>query len=263
VGTTSRQSSVAVRSSVATSGGSSPSFFIHGQYNETKCGDGRVGWLLILRVGPLSIRTGPRRSIPRTSTAKMFDLALVGTSDSVPLAERNHPSLLVVVGGKRLLVDCGEGTQRQLLRSGAGFRGLERLLLTHGHFDHVLRCENSLFTGRSVEFRRAYFSGFGMVLARVLNISSSVGLEFANHFPVPSPEQSHPLGIVGGAGHCPGWTPPVEYDSVAKTQICAPRRRRSQSAVIAWLSCHINVRYISKCVSALVPSLLPRPCCCF
>src|SRR6516162_10548790 len=37
-----------------------------------------------------------------------------------------------------ILVDCGEGTQRQLLRSGAGFRRLDRLLLTHGHFDHVL-----------------------------------------------------------------------------------------------------------------------------
>jgi ribonuclease Z len=36
------------------------------------------------------------------------------------------------------MVDCGEGTQRQLLRSGAGFRRLDRLLLTHGHFDHVL-----------------------------------------------------------------------------------------------------------------------------
>lgn len=38
----------------------------------------------------------------------------------------------------RILVDCGEGTQRQLLRSGAGFRRLDRILLTHGHFDHVL-----------------------------------------------------------------------------------------------------------------------------
>jgi ribonuclease Z len=44
----------------------------------------------------------------------------------------------VEAGGHRILVDCGEGTQRQLLRSGAGFRRLDRLLLTHGHFDHVL-----------------------------------------------------------------------------------------------------------------------------
>lgn len=68
----------------------------------------------------------------------MFDLTFLGTSASVPSAERNHPGLLVVAGGKRILVDCGEGTQRQLLRSGAGFRRLDRLLLTHGHFDHVL-----------------------------------------------------------------------------------------------------------------------------
>ena len=68
----------------------------------------------------------------------MFDLTFLGTSASVPSADRNHPGLLVEAGGHRILVDCGEGTQRQLLRSGAGFRRLDRLLLTHGHFDHVL-----------------------------------------------------------------------------------------------------------------------------
>ena len=38
----------------------------------------------------------------------------------------------------RFLVDCGEGTQRQILRSGLGFKGLHRFLLTHGHLDHIL-----------------------------------------------------------------------------------------------------------------------------
>lgn len=68
----------------------------------------------------------------------IFRLTFLGTSASVPSAERNHPALLVEAGGHRILVDCGEGTQRQLLRSGAGFRRLHRLLLTHAHFDHVL-----------------------------------------------------------------------------------------------------------------------------
>jgi ribonuclease Z len=68
----------------------------------------------------------------------MFTLTFLGTSASVPSAERNHPGLLVEAGNHRILVDCGEGTQRQLLRSGAGFRRLDRILLTHGHFDHVL-----------------------------------------------------------------------------------------------------------------------------
>jgi ribonuclease Z len=68
----------------------------------------------------------------------MFALTFLGTSASVPSAERNHPGLLIEAGSQRILVDCGEGTQRQLLRAGAGFRRLDRLLLTHGHFDHVL-----------------------------------------------------------------------------------------------------------------------------
>src|ERR1700760_580462 len=68
----------------------------------------------------------------------MFDLTFLGTSASVPSAERNHPGLLVEADGHRILVDCGEGTQRQLLRAGAGFRRLRHVLLTHAHLDHVL-----------------------------------------------------------------------------------------------------------------------------
>ena len=68
----------------------------------------------------------------------MFTLTFLGTSASVPSAERNHPGLLVEASNHRILIDCGEGTQRQLLRAGAGFRRLDRILLTHGHFDHVL-----------------------------------------------------------------------------------------------------------------------------
>jgi ribonuclease Z len=68
----------------------------------------------------------------------MFALTFLGTSASVPSADRNQPGILIEGGSHRILVDCGEGTQRQLLRSGAGFRRLDRMLLTHGHFDHVL-----------------------------------------------------------------------------------------------------------------------------
>src|SRR4051794_5727681 len=80
----------------------------------------------------------PATTIDQGIVPIMFDLTFLGTSASVPSAERNHPGLLVEAGNQRILVDCGEGTQRQLLRGGAGFRRLDRLLLTHGHFDHVL-----------------------------------------------------------------------------------------------------------------------------
>jgi ribonuclease Z len=85
----------------------------------------------------------------------MFDLTFLGTSASVPSAERNHPGLLVEAGSHRILVDCGEGTQRQLLRSGVGFRRLDRLLLTHSHFDHVLGIPGLFSTLRSQQSTEA------------------------------------------------------------------------------------------------------------
>ena len=68
----------------------------------------------------------------------MFELTFLGTAASTPSPERGLPALLVTVGGSRFLIDCGEGTQRQMLRAGVGFRRLKHILLTHAHLDHVL-----------------------------------------------------------------------------------------------------------------------------
>jgi ribonuclease Z len=67
----------------------------------------------------------------------MFEIVFLGTAAAVPSAERGSPALLVSRGPARFLVDCGEGTQRQLMRARLGFRGLEHVLLTHLHLDHV------------------------------------------------------------------------------------------------------------------------------
>ncbi len=67
----------------------------------------------------------------------MFDLVFLGTAAAVPSAERGLPALVVGRGPERFLVDCGEGTQRQLLRAGLGLRGLGHVLLTHAHLDHM------------------------------------------------------------------------------------------------------------------------------
>ncbi|MGA8757982.1 MAG: MBL fold metallo-hydrolase [Stellaceae bacterium] len=67
----------------------------------------------------------------------MFDLVFLGTSAAVPSAERGSPALYVGHGPDRFLIDCGEGTQRQLMRARLGFRGLRHVLLTHAHLDHI------------------------------------------------------------------------------------------------------------------------------
>lgn len=68
-----------------------------------------------------------------------MDLSLffLGTAGSVPSARRGLPAVLVRRGGDRLLFDCGEGTQRQLLRS-VGLLDLDTIFITHFHADHWL-----------------------------------------------------------------------------------------------------------------------------
>lgn len=68
----------------------------------------------------------------------MFELIFLGTSASAPSVHRGLPSVAVMAGEHRYLVDCGEGTQRQILRSGLGYKKLNRILITHGHLDHLL-----------------------------------------------------------------------------------------------------------------------------
>ena len=68
----------------------------------------------------------------------MFEILFLGTSASAPSAKRGLSAQIVKHDEYRFLVDCGEGTQRQILQSGIGFKNLNRILLTHGHLDHIL-----------------------------------------------------------------------------------------------------------------------------
>lgn len=68
----------------------------------------------------------------------MFEIVFLGTSASAPSVHRGLPANAVLAGEHRYLIDCGEGTQRQILRSGIGFKKLNNILLTHAHLDHIL-----------------------------------------------------------------------------------------------------------------------------
>jgi len=68
----------------------------------------------------------------------MFEIFFLGTSASAPAIHRGLPACVILAGEHRFMIDCGEGTQRQLLRSGLGYKRLNKILLTHGHLDHIL-----------------------------------------------------------------------------------------------------------------------------
>jgi ribonuclease Z len=75
-----------------------------------------------------------------------LDLVFLGTAGSMPTAQRGPAAILVRRGGDRLLFDCGEGTQRQLLRSSIGLIELREIFLTHYHADHYLGLPGMLKT---------------------------------------------------------------------------------------------------------------------
>lgn len=65
-------------------------------------------------------------------------VVFLGTSGSVPTVKRGLPSLVVIREGELLMFDCGEGTQRQMIRAGLGFGRRMRIFISHMHSDHVL-----------------------------------------------------------------------------------------------------------------------------
>src|SRR6059058_5229230 len=97
------------------------------------------------------VRAAPRRSLFRLSPKRLtslvdLDLVFLGTSGSMPTAQRAPAAILLRRGGERLLFDCAEGTQRQLLRSNVGLIELREVFMTHYHADHYLGLPGMLKT---------------------------------------------------------------------------------------------------------------------
>jgi len=82
----------------------------------------------------------------------MLTVIFLGTAGSLPTPERNTSSVLVNREGEMMLFDCGEGTQRQMMRARTGMMRLSYIFLTHLHADHILGIpgllETMAFQGR-------------------------------------------------------------------------------------------------------------------
>src|SRR5471030_571500 len=79
----------------------------------------------------------PSRHIGVYLPVMSLSIRLLGTSASRPTIERGVAALAIVREGDTLLFDCGEGTQRQMMRYGVSF-GFEDVFFTHFHADHVI-----------------------------------------------------------------------------------------------------------------------------
>lgn len=105
----------------------------------------------------------------------MIEIIFLGTSASAPSIHRGLSAQIVLYKNYRFLVDCGEGTQRQILHSGLGFKRLNKILLTHGHLDHILGLGGLISTfARWEAMERIEIYGGSWALERVYDLIHGV-----------------------------------------------------------------------------------------
>src|SRR5437879_7780502 len=107
-----------------------------------------------------------------------LSIFFAGTGGSIPTARRGLPAILVRRGGDRILFDCGEGTQRQLVRS-VGLADLTDVFITHFHTDHWLGLPGMLKTfdlrGRERPLAIHGPPGLGALLGSMRRIYGNLG----------------------------------------------------------------------------------------
>ena len=112
----------------------------------------------------------------------MLTVTFLGTGAATPTIDRNVSGLALQREGETILFDCGEGSQRQMMRYGVGFSFTE-IFFTHYHADHILGVTGLLRT-MGLQDRTAPVTLYGPRGAqRILSTAISIGIE-RNKFPV-------------------------------------------------------------------------------
>lgn len=105
-----------------------------------------------------------------------FRITFLGTSAAIPTVRRNVSATLVAYQDLKWLIDCGEGTQRQIMRADTGFKNLTRIVLSHEHLDHILGVGGLLATFNMIQpVEQIVVYGSRAVLERVRQLASFIG----------------------------------------------------------------------------------------
>jgi ribonuclease Z len=108
--------------------------------------------------------------------SETFRITFLGTSAAVPTVKRNVSATLVTYQDLKWLIDCGEGTQRQIMWANMGFKNLTRIVLSHEHLDHILGIGGLLATFNMMQpVDQVVVYGSPAVLERVRLLASFIG----------------------------------------------------------------------------------------
>ncbi len=76
----------------------------------------------------------------------MLDICMLGTGGGMPVPERFLSAALIRYQGRKILIDCGEGTQVSMKILGWGFKTIDAICITHAHGDHIIGLPGLLMT---------------------------------------------------------------------------------------------------------------------
>lgn len=116
-------------------------------------------------------------------------LVFLGTSDSIPSALRNHPAFLLKYKGENILIDCGEGTQRQFRKARLNPCKVTRILITHRHADHILGLPGLLKTLAMSGYHKTLYI-YGPKGIKIYLKSLFKNFQIKNDFPIKIKEVS-------------------------------------------------------------------------
>jgi len=112
-----------------------------------------------------------------------LQLVFLGTVGSIPTPERSLPAVALLRRGELLLFDCGEGTQRQMIRAKVGFHRRTKVFITHMHGDHVLGLPGLLQT-MSLQDRESGLEIYGPPGIRAFVEAVRQTVQFTLTFPI-------------------------------------------------------------------------------
>jgi ribonuclease Z len=143
----------------------------------------------------------------------MIDVTFLGTVSGIPSLERNHPAIVLEYSSDErhfLLFDCGEGTQKHLMRAGISFMKLQKIFISHWHADHFSGLIPLIQT-MNLEKRREPLQIFGPEAERFVSNILDLGY-FGLRFPVEAinvPFTGEEMTLVDSTAEYEVWSIPV------------------------------------------------------
>jgi ribonuclease Z len=115
----------------------------------------------------------------------MIEITFLGTVSGIPTTKRNHPAIVLEYSSDErqvLLFDCGEGTQKQFMKSGISFMRVDKIFITHWHADHFAGLIPMIQT-MNLEKRKKPLKIFGPEAERFVSNILDLGY-FGMRFPI-------------------------------------------------------------------------------